>query len=381
MTNIIKLALAATVAVMATSSIDAQICVKPEGRVQLGNWTYEDNFFAAHPEISSPDTVTTVKLFGYNPAGAGARLSFGDQFTRNTDNVVIGELGRHDDTDQLWLHGKQGIYHTERWGDTIFYCDHHKDYKFHFNCDVVVDGVFNGSDARFKHDVSQVKNGLDIVEQLNAVTYKLYPRFTQANADKLLAEYGDIVDPTGKLQIEKEEFSQYYAEMENQPARFGFIAQEVEEVLPELVHTDKAGYKYVDYIGVIPLLVNAIQELRAELAEVKGEEPQQAPSHAPRQTSGDDAIADGLLKPALYQNAPNPFNAETRIRYCLPESVVQADLYIYDLQGKQVKKIAVTERGESSVTIHGSELQAGMYIYALIADGQEIDSKRMILTK
>ena len=59
----------------------------------------------------------------------------------------------------------------------------------------------------------------------------------------------------------------------------------------------------------------------------------------------------------------------------------QADLYIYDMQGKQVKRITVSDRGESAVTLHGSELQAGMYIYALIADGQEVDSKRMILTK
>jgi hypothetical protein len=31
--------------------------------------------------------------------------------------------------------------------------------------------------------------------------------------------------------------------------------------------------------------------------------------------------------------------------------------------------------------IYASELAAGMYLYALIADGQEVDTKRMILTK
>ena len=77
----------------------------------------------------------------------------------------------------------------------------------------------------------------------------------------------------------------------------------------------------------------------------------------------------------------NGIPADTQIRYSLPESVRQADLYVYDLQGKQVKHIVVSDRGQSSVTIHGSELQAGMYIYALIADGQEVASKRMILTK
>ena len=83
----------------------------------------------------------------------------------------------------------------------------------------------------------------------------------------------------------------------------------------------------------------------------------------------------------LYQNQPNPFSSETVIRCSLPESVAQATIYVYDMQGKQIKSVKVSGRGETSATISGSELEAGMYIYALIADGREIDSKRMILTK
>ena len=379
--TLLKFKLTAMLAVVAWLCTYAQICVKPGGRVQMGNWTYEDNFLAAHPELSNIDTVTTVKLFGYNPAGAGARLSFGDQFTRNTYHVMIGELSRHDDTDRLWLHGKGGVYFTSHSSvDTIYYYDSSRDANFHFNTNVVADGVLLGSDSRFKHDINPVENGLQALDQLKAVSYKLYPHFTQENAEKFYAENGDMTDPTGKMEKDQEFFRQFYAELAKQPTRYGFIAQEVEQVLPELVHTDKSGYKYVDYIAVIPLLVNAIQELQAQLAEVKGDEPLKAPARAP-QTTGTDDIAAGLAVPALYQNTPNPFTADTQIRYSLPESVLQADLYVYDLQGKQVKHIVVSDRGQSSVTIHGSELQAGMYIYALIADGQEVASKRMILTK
>src|SRR5262249_44104738 len=39
----------------------------------------------------------------------------------------------------------------------------------------------------------------------------------------------------------------------------GFLAQEVEGVLPELVHTDAQGYKSVAYINLVPLLVEAIK--------------------------------------------------------------------------------------------------------------------------
>jgi hypothetical protein len=51
------------------------------------------------------------------------------------------------------------------------------------------------------------------------------------------------------------------------------------------------------------------------------------------------------------------------------------------MQGEQLKQIAITDRGEGQQTISGSEFPAGMYLYALLADGKEVDVKRMILTK
>lgn len=377
-----QIAIALIVSIMASLAANAQLVVKPNGRIQMGNYLFEDQQM---PNVNPPekrDTVTLVKLFGYNPEGAGARLSFGDQFSRWSNNVVIGELSRHNDTDRLWLHGKCGLYFTSHsTGDTIYYYDISKGADFHFNTDVVADGFLLGSDKRYKHDIRAIERGIDDLSRLNAVSYKLYPHFTQENADKYWAEAGDEADPTGKLAKDRETFKKFYAELADQPTRYGFIAQEVEEVMPELVHTDKNGYKSVDYIGVIPILVNAVQELRAELAELKGETAPKSPSHAPQQTAGTDGLAAALNKPTLYQNIPNPFNSDTHIRLCLPESVHQADLFIYDLQGHQVRRLEVVQRGETSVTVNASELPAGMYIYTLIADGQEIDSKRMILTK
>lgn len=47
--------------------------------------------------------------------------------------------------------------------------------------------------------------------------------------------------------------------------QMGFVAQEVEEVLPELVHTDSQGFKYVAYGKVVPLLVEAVKELGSKV--------------------------------------------------------------------------------------------------------------------
>ena len=86
-------------------------------------------------------------------------------------------------------------------------------------------------------------------------------------------------------------------------------------------------------------------------------------------------------RPILYQNNPNPFSQETKIRYFLPETSGNAIIIIYNLQGQELASYNLTKKGEQDCVIQGSELMAGMYVYALIVDNQLVDSKRMILTK
>lgn len=82
----------------------------------------------------------------------------------------------------------------------------------------------------------------------------------------------------------------------------------------------------------------------------------------------------------LKQNRPNPFRTSTVISCELPESVSDAFLCVYDLNGQQKLRFNLSERGNVDVTIDGNTLPAGMYIYTLVCDGQDIDTKRMILT-
>jgi hypothetical protein len=50
----------------------------------------------------------------------------------------------------------------------------------------------------------------------------------------------------------------------------GVIAQEIEAVLPEVVVDREDGYKAVNYEKIVPLLIAAIKELKAEIEAVKG---------------------------------------------------------------------------------------------------------------
>ncbi|MEN8157549.1 MAG: T9SS type A sorting domain-containing protein [Bacteroidota bacterium] len=82
----------------------------------------------------------------------------------------------------------------------------------------------------------------------------------------------------------------------------------------------------------------------------------------------------------LFQNAPNPFSEGTKIKYYLEEQVGTATIFIYDMNGKQLRSNKLRLRGSGEITINSGELDAGMYMYTLIADGQVIGTKQMILT-
>ena len=51
----------------------------------------------------------------------------------------------------------------------------------------------------------------------------------------------------------------------NDRAEIGFIAQEVKEVYPEVVQSNQAGDLMVNYQGMIPVLLEAIKDLRARV--------------------------------------------------------------------------------------------------------------------
>ena len=58
-------------------------------------------------------------------------------------------------------------------------------------------------------------------------------------------------------------------DIENEPKQSGVIAQEVEKVLPEVVHTDEEGIKSVAYGNMVGLLIEAIKEQQQQIDELR----------------------------------------------------------------------------------------------------------------
>ncbi|MDX2304198.1 MAG: T9SS type A sorting domain-containing protein [Microscillaceae bacterium] len=82
----------------------------------------------------------------------------------------------------------------------------------------------------------------------------------------------------------------------------------------------------------------------------------------------------------LHQNQPNPFGQSTVISYYLPEKNIQAMILITDLQGKEISRLPINQKGEGGVTVQAGSLHKGLYLYTLVVDGKIVDSKRMLIT-
>jgi hypothetical protein len=63
----------------------------------------------------------------------------------------------------------------------------------------------------------------------------------------------------------------YYMNDHPDQIRYGFIAQEVKDILPDLISGTEGEKEYLglDYNGVLAVAIKAIQELKAEIDELK----------------------------------------------------------------------------------------------------------------
>ena len=81
----------------------------------------------------------------------------------------------------------------------------------------------------------------------------------------------------------------------------------------------------------------------------------------------------------LNQNVPNPFNGTTRIDYIIPVDASSAQIDIYSLKGRLLKTVQIDHTGEGQLSVNVHELPSGTYTYQLVVDGNNVESKKMIL--
>jgi len=125
----------------------------------------------------------------------------------------------------------------------------------YFSGNVYSTGSFSSSDKNLKKNINPLSGALKKVMQLQGVNYEW----------KSDSELSSIKKNSDK----KDENSKSF----NFPKgnQIGVIAQDVEKVLPELVLTDGDGLKSVDYVKIVPVLIEAIKEQQKQIEKLTEE--------------------------------------------------------------------------------------------------------------
>ena len=96
-------------------------------------------------------------------------------------------------------------------------------------------GINETSDGRLKKNIVPIESALTKILSLKGVTY-----------DWRMEEFPERNFLVGK--------------------QYGLIAQELEKIIPELVDTDEEGWKSIEYSHLVPVLIEAIKEQQAIIA-------------------------------------------------------------------------------------------------------------------
>ncbi|TVL96954.1 MAG: hypothetical protein CV087_23030 [Candidatus Brocadia sp. WS118] len=252
------------------------------------------DFFKFKKTINTMKTIafyfTLFFLFFFE-----AHISFGQLKVRNDAFIQIGYEGTLNKTlsfgkstgvpnngswgIEYWQQ-KQGLnfykpWPTDNWGEYVLFLRDDKNvgigfpglqgYKLSVLGDVRVFGVvIHQSDARFKTDIKPITSNLEKILRLQGKSYYY-------DEDKISSVYLPPIDESS-LSEGKHSYPEQRKDSElntNKNRKLGFLAQEVMQVVPEVVFKDEMGYYGIDYNGLIPILLEAVKEQNEEIQKLE----------------------------------------------------------------------------------------------------------------
>lgn len=213
---------------------------------------------------------------------------------------------------------------------------------------------FQFSDKRFKKNIKALENVNEKIQKLHGYSYSFRTdEFKEKGFDKR--------------------------------THLGLIAQEINEVFPELVTKDAKGFYAVDYEGMIPVLLVAakeqgktIQQQQQQIDELKTVVQSLATSGATGRSAGLTVTLSDKNSIVLNQNVPNPFAESTVISYNIPSDFTKAQIVFTTDNGNIIRTVDINTKGSGSLTVFANDLSHGIYTYSLVIDGKTIDTKKMV---
>jgi len=180
-------------------------------------------------DLSSGGTTRIAEIELYNSSDGSLRLK--------TDNASTGGIEFHTEGSKRMEVLRGGDIKIEK-SLGVGVAANGTTGRADFSNDVV---AFSTSDKRLKENIKPLNQALDKVLKISGVEFD-WKELTEEEKKTIHGNEGHDV---------------------------GVIAQEIEKVLPEVVHTRDNGYKAVKYEKIVPLLIEAIKEQQEQINELK----------------------------------------------------------------------------------------------------------------
>ena len=250
-----KTRLLVIVAVLSFSAnMNAQLKIATDGKVGVGTAISPTSQFELGNnqwiKLSAIDGKTGV-LFHETGSLSATDVQYGAKIFYDEDNDRFSLVTRQDNVDNYGIciqrtYGRVGIAMTN------------PSYTLDVNGYVRATNVSVSSDLRLKTEIKDLNpNVTSFLFSLKAKTYKPLLRepsnfYTPANSSKsdTLSTIVRVDDPRNKTMI-------------------GYLAQDVQKLFPELISEDEGGYLSMDYMGLIPILVEALKEQKIRIDQLE----------------------------------------------------------------------------------------------------------------
>ena len=202
----------------------------------------------------SQNTLTRVKIENTN-AGSSAQAQTNYVTDKGEFNVgMVSDAHSLDGAAILWNTATSGMYFATD-NTQAMVIDTSQDIKIEESVGIGVAAngttgrldcsndviAFSSSDRRWKENIIRIENPLDKISKIGGYTFD----WKELTEEEKQTQHG------------------------NSGHDVGVIAQEIQEVLPEVVKERDNGYLAVDYEKIVPLLIESIKELKQEVDDIK----------------------------------------------------------------------------------------------------------------
>ncbi len=196
--------------------------------VTMGGLTTADGIYSSAMGYSSRAWADYSSVFGYHTNATGEiSTAFGDNtLARAVGSFSIGRYNTDSNPISNWAQDTDKLFEV---GNGLSVLERSNALTLLRNGNMTIAGALTqDSDRRLKTEINPLDGSLKKLNSINGYTY----HWTGENRDKAL--------------------------------QTGLIAQEVQQSFPELVTGDEKEVLSVNYIGLIPHLIEAVKELKAE---------------------------------------------------------------------------------------------------------------------